>query len=288
MIYMYDCSSQHALSAYKFTGKERDTESGLDNFGARFDASTLGRFMTPDWSAAPVPIPYVQLINPQSLNLYAYALNSPVTQSDLDGHFTDATEAFEQEWTTMEQGMATSATTAKATRAPAKTGQKKDKAKERIAKVAGSQKGSTIYEYDKSKDNYPSRTNKCNEAVADWIQEAGIARPQVKKSGILGWLGKTRDPTAKEWATKDIPGWSKPDSVANARIGDVIAVGHHDDNEGHVGIVLAPGFATASVNALTTPAGVVTVNTWGFRSPGGNEEHKGDVVVVRHYMGEDE
>jgi len=41
---------------FKFTGKERDTESGLDNFGARFDSSTLGRFMTPDWSARPTPV----------------------------------------------------------------------------------------------------------------------------------------------------------------------------------------------------------------------------------------
>ena len=33
---------------YKFTGKERDSESGLDNFGKRYNASSLGRFMTPD------------------------------------------------------------------------------------------------------------------------------------------------------------------------------------------------------------------------------------------------
>lgn len=33
---------------YRFTGKERDPETGLDNFGARYNASTLGRFMTPD------------------------------------------------------------------------------------------------------------------------------------------------------------------------------------------------------------------------------------------------
>jgi hypothetical protein len=32
-------------SVYKFAGKERDSESGLDNFGARYDASSLGRFM---------------------------------------------------------------------------------------------------------------------------------------------------------------------------------------------------------------------------------------------------
>ena len=35
-------------AVYKFTGKERDSESGLDNFGARYNASSMGRFMTPD------------------------------------------------------------------------------------------------------------------------------------------------------------------------------------------------------------------------------------------------
>src|SRR5436853_2979029 len=38
----------------QLTGKERDSESGLDNFGARYDSSSLGRFMSPDWSAAPM------------------------------------------------------------------------------------------------------------------------------------------------------------------------------------------------------------------------------------------
>ena len=35
------------LNKYKFTGKERDTESGLDNFGLRYMGSSLGRFMFP-------------------------------------------------------------------------------------------------------------------------------------------------------------------------------------------------------------------------------------------------
>jgi RHS repeat-associated protein len=35
-------------SLLKFSGKERDSETGLDNFGARYNAATLGRFMTPD------------------------------------------------------------------------------------------------------------------------------------------------------------------------------------------------------------------------------------------------
>ncbi len=32
----------------KFTGKERDSESGLDNFGAGYNSSSLGRFMSPE------------------------------------------------------------------------------------------------------------------------------------------------------------------------------------------------------------------------------------------------
>lgn len=50
---------------YKFNGKERDAESMLDNFGARYDSSNLGRFMTPDWAAKPVSVPYAHFGNPR-------------------------------------------------------------------------------------------------------------------------------------------------------------------------------------------------------------------------------
>ena len=69
-----------------FTGKERDTESGNDYFEARYYASTMGRFLSPDWSAQVEPVPYAKLDNPQSLNLYTYALNNPLRIVDLDGH----------------------------------------------------------------------------------------------------------------------------------------------------------------------------------------------------------
>jgi RHS repeat-associated protein len=73
---------------HHFTGKERDTESGLDYFGARYDASNLGRFMTPDWAAKPVTVPYAKFGDPQSLNLYSYVENGPVNRADADGHDT--------------------------------------------------------------------------------------------------------------------------------------------------------------------------------------------------------
>lgn len=83
---------------YKFTGKERDGESGLDDFVARFDASNLGRFMTPDWSADPATVPYARFESPQSLNLYAYAQNNPATLSDPSGHQeTLGTQAMERD-----------------------------------------------------------------------------------------------------------------------------------------------------------------------------------------------
>jgi RHS repeat-associated protein len=74
---------------YKFTGKERDSESGLDMFGARYYGSSLGRFMTPDWAAKPITVPYANFGNPQSLNLYSYVRNNPLSRFDPDGHCAD-------------------------------------------------------------------------------------------------------------------------------------------------------------------------------------------------------
>jgi RHS repeat-associated protein len=74
---------------YKFTGKERDSESGLDNFGARYASSSMGRFMSPDWSESPEAVPYGILSNPQTLNLYAYVKNNPGKDTDPTGHSGD-------------------------------------------------------------------------------------------------------------------------------------------------------------------------------------------------------
>jgi RHS repeat-associated protein len=71
---------------YKFTDKERDLESGLDYFGARYYANQLGRWVSADWSGVPVPVPYADLGDPQSLNLYTYVRNIPTSNADIDGH----------------------------------------------------------------------------------------------------------------------------------------------------------------------------------------------------------
>jgi RHS repeat-associated protein len=66
-----------------FTGKERDTESGLDNFGARYNASTMGRFMTPD----PIHIMKQKLLDPQQWNMYSYVRNNPLRFTDPTGKY---------------------------------------------------------------------------------------------------------------------------------------------------------------------------------------------------------
>lgn len=76
-------NSNHFL----FTAEERDPESGLDYFGARYYNNVVGRWISADWSAGPSAIPYANFTAPQSMNLYSYAGNNPSSTRDVDGHF---------------------------------------------------------------------------------------------------------------------------------------------------------------------------------------------------------
>jgi RHS repeat-associated protein len=71
---------------YKFTGKERDSESGLDYFGARHMGSSLGRFMSVDPSSVSI-----DKFNPQSWNRYSYTYNNPLKYVDQNGKWPTLT-----------------------------------------------------------------------------------------------------------------------------------------------------------------------------------------------------
>jgi len=88
------CATSAAQLASRSTGKERDAESGNDYFGARYYASTMGRWLSPDWSEGPEAIPYASYTNPQSLNLYNYVLNNPLRNRDSDGHHCDPDSSY--------------------------------------------------------------------------------------------------------------------------------------------------------------------------------------------------
>ncbi len=62
------------------TGKERDAESGLDYFGARYFSGAQGRFSSPD-----APFNDQDPSDPQSWNLYSYVRNNPLSNTDPNG-----------------------------------------------------------------------------------------------------------------------------------------------------------------------------------------------------------
>jgi RHS repeat-associated protein len=63
------------------SGKERDAETGLDYFGARYFSGTQGRFASPD----PLMLSVERLLDPQGLNLYSYTRNRPLIAVDDGG-----------------------------------------------------------------------------------------------------------------------------------------------------------------------------------------------------------
>ena len=74
------CYAEDATE-HHFTAKERDTESGNDYFGARYYASSMGRWMSPDTDMTLKRI----LPNPQRWNRYAYVINNPLILVDPNG-----------------------------------------------------------------------------------------------------------------------------------------------------------------------------------------------------------
>jgi RHS repeat-associated protein len=76
-----------------FTGKERDAESGNGYFGARYYASSMGRFLSPD--------PTFQSAlsaDPQTWNRYTYALNNPLAIIDPNGEMWQLSSAGTWDW----------------------------------------------------------------------------------------------------------------------------------------------------------------------------------------------
>ena len=83
---------RHGIAGYgqdvtrlKFTGMERDGETGLDYFDVRYFSGTQGRFTSPD-----EPLASADPENPQTWSLYAYGLNNPLLYGDPSGRDADS------------------------------------------------------------------------------------------------------------------------------------------------------------------------------------------------------
>lgn len=84
---LYDSGTRPCCS-----GKERDAETGLDYFGARYMSAAQGRFTSPD------PGPFI-FPDPQSWNRYAYVQNNPLKYIDPTGTTLELTGAYGQDLT---------------------------------------------------------------------------------------------------------------------------------------------------------------------------------------------
>jgi RHS repeat-associated protein len=72
------CSASSADPRYKFTGQERDAETGYDDFGARYYDARLGRFLSVDRYEPKFP----------GISPFTYGANNPVLFIDMNGDST--------------------------------------------------------------------------------------------------------------------------------------------------------------------------------------------------------
>lgn len=288
--YPYGLSRQlitNVPQPYQFTGKERDAESGFDDFGARYYSSYWSRFMTPDWAEKPTAVPYANYGNPQSLNLYSYVENNPTTLGDPDGHEDQGSSvpggdaynsaAGQAQYASMTGGDVFEAMnnysnymamTANAQAAAQNTGEGSQANLDRRQGIADAAVD-TKQRADLGQKQYGP--NQCSAMVAGCIAKAG-AKAEFDDSG--------RPPVAGEWANKkaNIPGWRVLGPDEKPAPGDVAAV--HIQN---------PHFAATGDSAIVVKRGTglsaIQAGDHGVEY-NSNFIHGYEGVVYRRYTGD--
>lgn len=256
---------------YKFTGKERDQESGLDYFGARYYASNVGRFMSPDWTAKIEPVPYSKLEDPQSLNLYAYVQGNPVSRIDPDGHacpecrallsaMMDGVDSGNALWAAI-QAKKEAQQQSSSGEGSASNVQKRDA----LAAAAGDQ-------YHSTKWNPKGGYSQCNVFVCAMLDKVGLDGPRNSNGHPI---------TAGQWADPKfaIDNWRVLGGNEAAAPGDVAAVampGAFSNASGHMGIVSDLEGGTPHIMAAGSPHV--------YRTSAANFEPN-YTIVYRRYVG---
>jgi hypothetical protein len=254
------------------TGKERDTETGLDYFGARYYSAAQGRFTSPDplnwlqWQLSNGPSFKTatdlmsaregkvgnsedfrdRLSNPQSLNLFPYVRNNPLRSVDPFG---------------LEEG------------SPANLEKRRQ-----INNIAVGYQGSKAWAMDAKKDDFGKGTNKCNQFVYDVVTEAGAGGDAIEKGG---W-----PPQAAAWANPkiDIANWRPLDKGESLQPGDVAAFklsGGGTAFSGHSGIIILDSAGGLAAQSAHDNAVFATKGQFGE-----NREKTPQPVTFRRYTGE--
>ncbi|MGB2590172.1 MAG: RHS repeat-associated core domain-containing protein [Candidatus Acidiferrum sp.] len=232
---------------YKFEGKERDTETGNDDFGARYYTERFGRWLSSDWSSVPVAVPYANLTNPQTLNLYAMVSDDPESFADLDGHEplpsgscsgvqTASSCGANNEPPPNPSGAQTLNQQQQAAAAQQQAQNQNQQTRANVAATAEKYNGRTDWAFAAQKGAFACNTNKCNEFVGDVTKEAGAP------VSVTGSDGNARYPLASELADKNtkIANWRVLGKDETPQAGDIAAYkmsGGGTSFSGHSGIV---------------------------------------------------
>ena len=152
--------------------------------------------MIPDWSAKAEPVPYAKLEDPQSLNLYGYVRNNPLSRNDPDGHCNIDGEQHHALWC-FGHTLGITQTVAE---------EAKD-ARSQIEQMHGSQvNGKSPQDFIRGMNDAQviSANGKIANALMQYMtsqgssEYAGVALYKVKKAGLSG----------KE-ASSEIPSWAE-------------------------------------------------------------------------------
>ncbi len=241
------------LIRQKFTSQERDIETGLDYFIARYHSSAQGRFTSADTVAG-------SSSNPQTLNLYTYVQNNPLRFIDPTGHFavdgillTNDPNTNNRMYELLGIESASDGSedvAASLKRTPENSSESLQKRKEstadRIARIAAANEGGEEWRTSKFRRARRNKNvvfgegkNKCNLFVYEVLLRAGISPPT--SSGKGEWPAR-----AEEWADtsiRNLSGWALVEN-GGMQAGDVVALARWSifsttEASGHVAIAVS-------------------------------------------------
>jgi RHS repeat-associated protein len=241
---------------HHYTSKIHDSETGNDDFGARYFANTAARWLSPDWAAAAEAVPYASYGSPQTLNLYAFVGNNPLSAVDPDGHSANRVVSVDGDpgATDFSMMMGGNSMGVSAQSGDPDDGPGSHRAEEAAFGSGEGTNGSDRVDFDK-RDAVAEA-----EAAVDW---AGVER----KFGIIAADGDGDPPKHNE------PHPSKPrDCTAEAKAAavDVVKSNFNEDFVGITGTTvggMALRGASKAVIASSVVEGAVYTATWvGFKA----------------------